>query len=119
MPLLKIFNRRHLPLLSMVLVLIFCITYASFKMADILKGPSIEVLAPTPGSIYTQELAVVKGRAKRISKIYMNDRQIFTDNEGRFSEPLLLFSGYNILTLKATDAFGRKVSTQIRLIYQS
>ncbi|MDQ5957756.1 MAG: hypothetical protein QG665_80 [Patescibacteria group bacterium] len=102
----------------MGLVLLVCVVYAGFKMTAIVKGPSIEVLSPSSGAVYNQELAVIKGKAERISTIYMNDRQIFTDNEGRFSEPLLLFAGYNILTLRATDTFGRNVSKQIKLIYQ-
>ncbi|OHA58977.1 MAG: hypothetical protein A2571_01205 [Candidatus Vogelbacteria bacterium RIFOXYD1_FULL_44_32] len=102
----------------MGVVLLICIIYAGFKMTALIKGPAIEILSPTAGNIYASELVVVKGKVERITKIYMNDRQIFTDNEGHFSEPLLLFSGYNILTLKATDAFGRKVSKQIELIYQ-
>ncbi|MEK7136476.1 MAG: hypothetical protein AAB821_02700 [Patescibacteria group bacterium] len=109
---------HSLTTLAMVVIFVVIIVYSYFKTTDILTGPEITVISPTSGSTYAEELATIKGRAERIAKIYLNDRQIFTDDEGRFTESLLLFPGYNILTLKATDAFGRKVSKQIELIYQ-
>ena len=48
----------------------------------------------------------------------MNDRQMFTDEEGEFSEKLLLSYGYNIITVKAKDRFGRETKKTLELIYK-
>ncbi len=113
-----IYNRHRLSAAVMAAIFAVIIVFTYFKTADIASGPAITVFSPASGSTYAEELAVVKGRAERIAKIYLNDRQIFTDSEGRFSEPLLLFTGYNILTLRAEDSLGRTVTKKIQLIYQ-
>jgi len=39
----------------------------------------------------------------------------FYRRPGFFSEKLLLFSGYNIIDVSATDRFGRKIARQVHL----
>jgi hypothetical protein len=119
MELFSTYNRHRLSFILMVAIFIVIIVYSYFKTVDIICGPQIIVISPSTGSAYADELALVKGRANRIAKIYLNDRQIFTDDEGYFNEPLLLFPGYNILTLRAHDSFGRTVTKRIQLVYQS
>ena len=118
MKLFSSYNRYRLSFSLMLLVFVFIAVYSYFKTVDLARGPDITVVAPTTGSTYGEELAIVKGRAERIAKIYLNNRQIFTDDVGRFSEPLLLFTGYNILTMRAEDSFGRSVTKKIELNYQ-
>ncbi len=118
MPFFSSYSRYRLSLVLMIGIFLIIGIYSYFKTAAILSGPEITVISPTTGSTYGKELAIIKGQADRIAKIYLNNRQIFTDDEGRFSEPLLLFAGYNILTLQAEDSFGRTVTKRIELHYK-
>ena len=94
------------------------IVYAGFKTHNILLGPEIKISYPESGSTILSPLVTISGQAKRIAKIYFNDRKIFTDDAGTFKESLLLARGYNILEFKAEDGFGREVTKKIELVLQ-
>lgn len=92
--------------------------YAFFQARNIILGPVIKIQNPENGMSLDYSLIEIKGIAKNISLISMNDRQIFTDEQGEFSEKLLLSYGYNIITIKAEDRFGRKTKETLELIYK-
>ena len=91
--------------------------YIIFQARNIIIGPIIKIEAPINGSHLRESLIEIKGIAKNISYISMNDKQIFTDDNGVFSEKLLLSRGYNIIMIKAVDRFGRKIQKKLELIY--
>jgi hypothetical protein len=102
----------------MASLFILIAAYAGLKLKNVLLGPQIIINSPTSGSTYRTPLVNIKGQAKRIAKLYFNDRKIFTDNAGNFSESLLLANGYNILKFEAEDSFGRKISKNVELVLQ-
>ena len=83
-----------------------------------MHGPIITIHTPENGSTLTESLVTIKGVAENISHISLNDRSIFIDEEGRFQEKLLLSYGYNIMTIKAEDKFGRKTEEILELVYK-
>ena len=86
-------------------------------MYDIASGPKLTIKSPTPNTAVSSPLVEVTGQAKRISRIYLNDNQIFTDESGQFKEKLLLAPGYTIIKLKVQDRFGRQVEQRFGLVY--
>ncbi len=107
------------PSLKVILVvglLLVAGIYAYFRVKDFVTGPVIKVNNPQDGQTFENKVAQISGRAERISYLYLNGRQIFTDEEGRFSEDLLLLGGYNIIELKANDRFGRTVIKNLHLV---
>ena len=110
---------RWLGTALMAAVLLVIGLYGYSRTIDLVRGPQIEILSPVTGTTYSKEMVTVTGQVQHIAKIYLNDNQIFTDDQGFFREPLLLLPGYNILTLKAEDLFGRQITKQIKLVYQS
>jgi hypothetical protein len=91
--------------------------YASYQMHGIASGPALKIEAPLPATTVHSPLVTVSGQAKRIAHIYLNNSQIFTDEEGNFKEKLLLAPGYNILKLAVTDKFGRYVEKKLEVVY--
>lgn len=90
--------------------------YTYYQARNIVYGPQITLVRPINGSTVSEPLVTISGNAKNISFISLNDRQIFVDKYGTFSEELLLSSGYNIWELEAKDKFGRVVSKKIELV---
>lgn len=93
--------------------LIFFIGYGLFESYKIVSGPKINILEPKNGEYFETPLIAVKGVAKHISFISLNDRPIFIDKEGTFSEKLILLPGYNIMSLKAKDRFGKTIEKKM------
>ncbi|PIR57926.1 MAG: hypothetical protein COU71_01460 [Parcubacteria group bacterium CG10_big_fil_rev_8_21_14_0_10_38_31] len=92
--------------------------YSYYEVRDFLAGPKIEIISPKNGVIINKSLIEIHGTAKNISKLFLNDKQIFTDEEGIFSEELLLSLGYNIIEFKAEDRFEREVKQTLEIIYK-
>ncbi|MFQ5662125.1 MAG: hypothetical protein ACE5F2_02640 [Candidatus Paceibacteria bacterium] len=108
----------YLRVFGFIFFIVIILGYASFQARNIIAGPVVKIKTPLNGASVEQSLINIKGVAKNISRISMNDKQIFTDDEGEFSEKLLLSYGYNIITIKAKDRFGRDTEKTLELIYK-
>ncbi len=92
--------------------------YAYFRTQDYLNGPQVIILAPQNGETTHNPLLTIQGQTKNIADITLNNRKIFTDKEGGFSEEILLHCGYNIITIVATDKFDKDIKKRIEVVYQ-
>src|SRR3989344_9471416 len=91
--------------------------YAFFASKDLIKGPTLTIVLPINGSATSTSLVTIRGLASNVAFLTLNDRQIFTDENGRIEEQLLLSYGYNIITLKGKDKFGKETTKRLELIY--
>ncbi len=115
----NLLGRYQGKIIGLIVVLGLFGGYAYLQSDELLKGPMIKVDNFTTGQTVDSPFITLSGRAERISKFYLNDNQIFTDDTGHFNQSLLLFPGYNILELRATDAFDREIIKVIRLVRSS
>ena len=94
------------------------ISYGFYQARGIIAGPYIYIESPTNGVTSTSSLLTISGKVTRVKEVYLDDRPIFVDLEGRFYERLLLNSGYNIMEIKAKDAQGRETIRTIEVVYR-
>ena len=104
--------------LIIIIILTSIASYSLFQARNLIKGPVVNVESPKNGEALEKPIIEIKGHAKNISYITLNDRQIFIDKEGTFNQKLLLFNGYNVVKISAKDKFGRKTDKIIELIYK-
>lgn len=90
--------------------------YSLFQAHKLISGPVITIFSPENGSLYNSPLIEITGKAKNVAYLNLNDKKIFTDENGNFKEKLLLSPGYNILKLDAKDKFGTYTEKRIELI---
>lgn len=103
--------------MSVVIVVILGVAgYCYHQSSRLIDGPQVTIISPLNGSSSSSPLTEIVGIAKNISKITLNDRQIFIDDNGNFSERLLLSDGYNILKIDAQDKFGKKTEKKIEIV---
>ena len=107
-----------LKILLIVVFVLIIIGYGLFQSQKIIKGPSITLSSLKDGEVVKQSDVDITGVAKNISAISLNDRPIFIDESGNFSEKLMLYPGYNIIKLRAEDKFGSSVEKDVALVYQ-
>lgn len=94
------------------------IIYAYYQMRDFLNGPSIVIIEPSNGQTTHEESINVSGNAKRISGITLNDRKIFTDENGIFTEKVVLSPGYNEIEVSVQDRFNREETKLLEVVYR-
>lgn len=92
------------------------VIYGYYKTKDLLSGPVIEIHSPQNGEVFKTPLIEISGVGRNISRITLNDRNIFMDESGNLKEKLLLSPGYNIIDLKAEDKFGKKTHKELEVI---
>ena len=104
--------------ITIFLMILFFAGYFAYQARGYFNGSEITVYEPRDGDIVLSSDVAVKGRVKNTSKIFMNGRDIFADENGYFSEDLLLARGYNIIQITVLDVFGREKSKRINLILE-
>ncbi|MEI6528480.1 MAG: hypothetical protein WCO10_02290 [bacterium] len=92
--------------------------YGIYEAWNLMTGPTIDISSPQNGITVSESLISIAGVARNINEIKMNDRPISIDEQGNFSEEMLLSYGYNIITLRAKDRFGKEVEKKLELIYK-
>jgi hypothetical protein len=86
------------------ILLALVIGYGFLKALPLIRGPRIDV---TTLSTNTDGLTVISGTAVHTETLTMNGGTLLIDNNGHFSQNLMLPRGGAILSLTATDRFGR------------
>ncbi len=102
------------PIVAIVLILVA--GYGAVKAFPLLRGPHLSIDSPTPYTSSPDGFITVSGVAHNTEALFLDGGPLLIDPEGRFSTRLLLPSGGAILTLTASDRFGRSVSER-RTVY--
>jgi hypothetical protein len=101
-----------------ITIVVLIAIYSIYEAQRLIQGPQINILTPENGATVNQSLIDITGTVKNVNLLKLNDRDIFQDESGNFSEKLLLSYGYNSLKLEGWDKFGRKTSKTIEMIYK-
>ncbi len=92
------------------------LVYVLFQARYLIGGPQITLDGPLPTA--TNERAItLTGSAFNISRLWLNDRQIFTDPDGTFAHLFVLENGHTVATLRAEDRYGRQTVVSHDFVY--
>ncbi|MDB5239197.1 MAG: hypothetical protein JWO00_532 [Candidatus Parcubacteria bacterium] len=100
----------------LVLAIAIIAGYASWRSLAYAKGPSIEISTPPSGTVTSSSTIEIAGKALRINSLAINGNPLSVDETGGFKDTLAIFPGVNIVTLSATDQFGRSTEVQIQIV---
>lgn len=110
-------NIRARNILIFVLAALFAL-YFLYEAKNLLFGFSAKILFPRDGEAFKTSDVRVSGKVFEASRISLNGRQIFTDENGDFSEELILSTGLNIIELEAVNKFGRTIRDRRQVVVQ-
>ncbi len=108
--------KNTLKISSIVVSLLFIGGYSAYEFHNVLLGPTLTIYEPSDGATIEHPLIEVKGQAKNVSRISVNDREITVDEAGLFTDKVVLFPGYNVIKLSVSDKFGRRTEKQLELV---
>jgi len=111
-------TKFYLKAIIISLFLICLFGYGAFEVWAYATGPKITVTSPPNGAAVSESLITISGQGKNTKIITLNDRPIVVDEQGNFSEKILLSYGYNVLELKAEDRFGKKTEQKLQVVYK-
>lgn len=90
--------------------------YAAFQARLLIAGPSLALDTSTT-ILHDTRVTTLRGIAHNVTEITLNNRPIFTDDDGNFHEQLVLERGYTIMTLRAKDRYGRETILAQPFVY--
>ena len=90
--------------------------YALFTAKDLIFGIKIKVNNLKQGEVVNDPLLKLSGIANHASELSINNNKVFLDRVGTFTDSLLLAPGYNIITVKAKDKFGKETEKSFQVV---
>jgi len=91
-------------------------TYVAFQARFLIIGPQLQLTNESAQLVNYRQITLA-GSASNISRLWLNDRPIFTDAQGNFSEALVLENGYTQTTIRAEDRYGRETTITRSYVY--
>lgn len=84
--------------------------YGLVVATPILTGPTLAIASPQSFELLNDGHAVIQGTAHHASTLWLNGAPLLMDESGNFHATLTLPAGGAILSLTATDRFGREIT---------
>jgi hypothetical protein len=97
---------------AIALVLLILLGYGLMESWPLIAGPSLTLTSPQDGATIPDGVVTVSGTTKRVGALYVDGAPLLIDEKGDFSRIIVLPRGGAILTLVATDRFGRTITKQ-------
>lgn len=98
------------------IVLLALLAYGAVAAWPILSGPELVIASPERFASPEGGLVLIEGQARHTETLWLNGAPLLMDERGNFHATLTLPSGGAILSLTATDRFGREI-TERRSVY--
>jgi len=112
-------TRKWLKIFVIILAIAIIFGYGGFQFRNLVLGPRIWIASPIDGEATTTQVIAVTGTIKNAAFITFDGAQIFTDENGNWSEDIVLMSGYNVLTVTAKDRFGKVATKTLHIVYKN
>ena len=111
MPELIIKNFKKILMFSSIGLLFgIIVVYSFFKMKDVIVGVELNVSGIVDGQTLDTPKIDIHGNAKNIKTVTINDRLITIAQDGSFNDTVLALPGYNIVSIKGDDKFGKHIA---------
>jgi hypothetical protein len=98
--------KKILKITFLSLLFLFIVVFAFFRSKDLILGVKIKNINIFDGEKVMDSILKINGNAKNAKTLTLNGRSILIDQKGNFDETIVLFSGYNVINIKAQDKFG-------------
>lgn len=100
----------------LLLGLVSVAAYVVFQARFLIIGPQVRLVQESE-SVVNERQITLAGSAFNISRLWLNDRPIYTDAQGNFKEALVLENGYTVATVRAQDRYGRETAIKRTYVY--
>ncbi len=103
------------------LIFLLLIFYIIVQLKTFYGLPMLKLDQPKEGEKFTQEKISISGQTKKETSIFINDKLINVDDEGRFNYQFKLFPGENVIVVSAVNRHDKKkiINRKVELVDNS
>lgn len=112
-------NRILVRIIVAVVILAGIGGYSFFEFRNLIRGPMVVIDEPNTHTVINDPVTNIRGHAKNISEITLNDRDITVDEKGEFNEKIVLANGLNTIKVMAKDKFGRQTFVFVEVMHRT
>lgn len=94
--------------LVLVIIVIICFIYLSYRLEKIIAPPLLELSNPAANLITKERTLEIIGRTEPETQIIINGEKILSDAAGNFLATINLKTGINMITITAQKKYGRE-----------
>lgn len=91
-------------------------SFVAYNIKDTIVGAPLSVRMVKDGSTVADPFLPIEGNAKHAKQVHINGRPVIIDQEGNFSDGVILSPGYNVVTISQKDKFGKEKEKVVRLV---
>ncbi len=91
-------------------ILLMATGYGGIEALPLISGPSVSITSPVNYETSQNGIVTIDGKALRAARLTLDGAPILYDQNGSFSSTVTLPRGGSILTIVATDPFGKKIA---------
>ncbi len=107
---------RSLRIATGILLAGVIVAYSIWRSLNYARGPHILLYEPNDGSSIAASTVTIRGKAERVNALFVNGQSIAMDEQGGFTDTLIVFPGMNVIAISANDQFGRTTQIELDLI---
>lgn len=94
--------------IAIAAVFLLCFCYLSGEAKNISKPPILNIISPQNNLSINEQSIKIIGETDRGSQIFINDKLIIANNEGRFSENINLQIGVNVIKIAVKKKYTKE-----------
>ncbi|MDO8529051.1 MAG: helix-turn-helix domain-containing protein [bacterium] len=99
------------PKIIVVAIVIFFIGLVFFylyrELSMFISSPRLVITQPQDNFLVEENVIIVEGITEKDAKLFINDQQIVVDENGKFSENLVIQPGLNKIAVKSINRFNK------------
>lgn len=108
---------RRWRIFAVLLLLLFFGGYAFTQARAFLLGPRLSLISPEDNAEVRDARLIISGKARNVTAVLVEGREVVLREDGTFRESLLLAPGYSTIEIRARDKFGSTVRNERRVFY--
>jgi len=114
----EIITPKRMKIGLLVLFGVLLLVYLSWQISQIFAPPWLEVTQPADNIILKQSYVLVSGSTQKEALVFINNKEIFLDGNGKFSTTLDLQKGLNIIKISAQKKYSREAAVYKQILVE-
>ncbi|HIP49832.1 MAG TPA: hypothetical protein EYG99_00075 [Candidatus Pacebacteria bacterium] len=87
--------------------------YLYFSIDNFISSPWIVIDTPAHSGIIEDDKVIIRGKTRSDSRVFINEQQIFVDNDGTFENEINLTQGVNVISVRSINKFNKESTEEI------
>ncbi len=91
-----------------IIIVIILLTYFGFQISRIFRPPELIIYEPSQNLVTQANFIEIKGKTEKEARVFINEKEVFLDQQGEFKATLDLQKGLNLIKISAVKKHSKE-----------